>query len=102
MKVMAFNEARAALKQAMETAQEDSVVITVRDTGIGIPKEDLENIFSGFYHSGYKLSYEYKGAGLGLAISRRIVEGHGGRIWAESEPGKGSKFYFTIPKHQPG
>ncbi|HMK45195.1 MAG TPA: ATP-binding protein [Methanocella sp.] len=79
----------------------DHVVVMVHDTGIGIPKEDLENIFSGFYHSGYKLSYEYKGAGLGLAISRRIVEGHGGRIWAESEPGKGSKFYFTIPKHQP-
>ncbi len=75
------------------------ILVSVHDTGIGIPKKDLDKIFSGFYHAGYKLSYEYKGPGLGLAISRKIVESHGGRIWAESEPGKGSTFYFTIPKH---
>ncbi len=74
------------------------ILISVHDTGIGIPKKDLDKIFSGFYHAGYKLSYEYKGPGLGLAISRKIVESHGGRIWAESEAGKGSTFYFTIPK----
>jgi signal transduction histidine kinase len=70
----------------------------LHDTGIGIPRKDLGMIFSGFYHAGYKLSYEYKGPGLGLAISRKIIESHGGRIWAESEVGKGSTFYFTIPK----
>lgn len=75
------------------------ILLSVHDTGIGIPKKDLDMIFSGFYHAGYKLSYEYKGPGLGLAISRKIVESHGGRIWAESEPGKGSTFYFTILKH---
>jgi signal transduction histidine kinase len=74
------------------------ILVSVHDTGIGIPKKDLDKIFSGFYHAGYKLSYEYKGPGLGLAISRKIVESHGGRIWAESEEGKGSTFYFTIPK----
>jgi signal transduction histidine kinase len=74
------------------------VLVSVHDTGIGIPKKDLDKIFSGFYHSGYKLSYEYKGPGLGLAISRKFVEGHGGSIWARSEVGKGSTFYFTIPK----
>jgi signal transduction histidine kinase len=76
------------------------ILVSVHDTGIGIPKKDLDQIFSGFYHSGYKLSYEYKGPGLGLAVSRKIIESHGGRIWAESEVGKGSTFYFTIPKHQ--
>jgi signal transduction histidine kinase len=78
--------------------QVNEIVVSVHDTGIGIPRKDLDKIFSGFYHAGYKLSYEYKGPGLGLAVSRRIVEGHGGRIWAESEEGKGSTFYFTIPK----
>jgi signal transduction histidine kinase len=77
------------------------VLVSVHDTGIGIPKRDLQNIFSGFYHSGYKLSYEYKGAGLGLALSKGIIESHGGRIWAESEVGKGSTFYFTLPKTAP-
>jgi signal transduction histidine kinase len=81
--------------------KEDYVLVSVHDTGIGIPKKDLENIFSGFYHAGYKLSYEYKGAGLGLALSKGIIESHGGRIWAESEAGKGSTFYFTLPKSAP-
>jgi signal transduction histidine kinase len=79
----------------------DHVLVAVHDTGIGIPKKDLENIFSGFYHAGYKLSYEYKGAGLGLALSKGIIESHGGRIWAESEVGKGSTFYFTLSKSAP-
>lgn len=79
----------------------DHVLVSVHDTGIGIPKKDLENIFSGFYHAGYKLSYEYKGAGLGLALSKGIIESHGGRIWAESEVGTGSTFYFTLPKNAP-
>jgi signal transduction histidine kinase len=79
----------------------DHVLVSVHDTGIGIPKKDLENIFSGFYHAGYKLSYEYKGAGLGLALSKGIIESHGGSVWAESEVGKGSTFYFTLPKSAP-
>ncbi|WP_424357983.1 GAF domain-containing sensor histidine kinase [Methanocella sp. MCL-LM] len=78
--------------------EDDNILVAVHDTGIGIPGEDLENIFSGFFHAGYKLSYEYKGAGLGLAVSRQIVESHGGRIWAESQPGKGSTFFIRLPK----
>ncbi len=77
------------------------VIVSIKDTGIGIPKRDLDKIFTGFYHAGYKLSYEYKGPGLGLAISKKIIEGHGGHIWAESEDGKGSIFYFTLPKSVP-
>ena len=82
--------------------EKDYVLVSVCDTGIGIPRKDLENIFSGFYHAGYKLSYEYKGAGLGLALSKGIIESHGGRIWAKSEVGRGSTFYFTLPKSPPG
>jgi signal transduction histidine kinase len=77
------------------------VLVSVQDTGIGIPDSDIEKIFSGFYHAGYKLSYEYKGPGLGLAISKGIIKSHGGNIWAESETGKGSTFYFTVPKSPP-
>lgn len=84
---------------SIKTENRDAdILVSIHDTGIGIPKKDLENIFSGFYHAGYKLSYEYKGPGLGLAISKGIIESHGGHIWAESELGKGSTFYFTLPK----
>ncbi|HTX43816.1 MAG TPA: HAMP domain-containing sensor histidine kinase, partial [Methanocella sp.] len=107
MEQVLLNLLNNALKYTPEGGEVDvaakdrgsDILVSVHDTGIGIPKKDLDKIFSGFYHAGYKLSYEYKGPGLGLAISRKIVEGHGGRIWAESEEGKGSTFYFTIPKH---
>ncbi|MHB9031838.1 MAG: ATP-binding protein [Anaerolineae bacterium] len=75
-------------------AAADEVIFTVRDTGVGIPAEMLNRIFERFYtvdksHSG--------GTGLGLSIARHIVEVHHGRIWAESTPGKGSSFHFTLP-----
>ena len=67
----------------------------VRDTGVGIPQEEQERIFERFYKADRARSGS--GTGLGLSISRHIVEAHGGRIWAESEEGKGSLFSFTIP-----
>ncbi|HYI12864.1 MAG TPA: ATP-binding protein [Thermoanaerobaculia bacterium] len=74
--------------------QNGSVLFTVADTGPGIPKEHLSDIFSPYWQA---KRTERMGAGLGLPIAKGIVEAHGGRIWTESEPGKGTRFYFTLP-----
>jgi signal transduction histidine kinase len=72
--------------------------ISVIDTGIGIRKEDIEKIFEPFSQLESSLSRRYHGTGLGLGLTRSLVEMHGGRIWAESDgPGKGSTFRFTLP-----
>ena len=73
----------------------DFVRFAVRDTGVGIPADELLRIFERFYR--VDRSRSGGGTGLGLSIARHIVEAHGGRIWAESEEGRGSTFYFTIP-----
>ncbi len=71
--------------------------VSVRDDGIGIPKEDLPRIFERFYRVDKGRSKELGGTGLGLSIVKHIVQAHGGRIWAESTFGKGSTFHFTLP-----
>jgi signal transduction histidine kinase/DNA-binding response OmpR family regulator len=68
---------------------------TVSDTGIGIPAEKLESVFESFSQADTSTTREFGGTGLGLSISRRLVEMMGGRMWAESTPGKGSCFHFT-------
>jgi len=67
-------------------------VFYVKDNGIGIPPEFMENIFGLFN----KLDALSEGTGVGLALVKRIIEFHHGRIWAESQPGKGTTFYFTL------
>ncbi|MFC1513448.1 ATP-binding protein [candidate division KSB1 bacterium] len=71
--------------------------ISVSDTGIGIPEENFENIFKSFEQVDASTVREYQGAGLGLSVTKQLVELHGGKIWVESEVGKGSTFYFTMP-----
>lgn len=71
--------------------------ISVQDTGMGIPAEEHESVFEKFHQVGTAAGGAREGTGLGLPITRRLVEEHGGRIWLESEPGKGSRFTFTIP-----
>ncbi len=73
----------------------DKITVSVRDTGAGIPPEDLPRIFERFYK--VDQARGKSGTGLGLAIARHVVEAHGGKIWAESKPGKGAVFFFTIP-----
>ncbi len=83
---------------AVTAAEEESFVqITVSDTGLGIPPEECACIFDKFYQVGYTTAGVRQGTGLGLTISKQLVEAQGGRIWVESEPGKGSHFHFTIP-----
>lgn len=72
------------------------VRVSVSDTGRGIPRESLENVFDKFKQVGPGKG-RAGGTGLGLAIARWIITDHGGNIWAESEPGKGSTFTFTLP-----
>jgi len=79
------------------TAEAREAVITVTDTGIGIPLADQERIFERFYRVDAARSREAGGTGLGLSIAKHIVEAHGGRLWVESAVGRGSKFFVAIP-----
>jgi K+-sensing histidine kinase KdpD len=70
--------------------------VSVSDHGVGIPSDELSKVFGKFYR-GTQKRRDHGGAGLGLAICQAVIHGHQGRIWAESIPGKGSTFYFTLP-----
>jgi signal transduction histidine kinase len=80
--------------------QADCIQIAVSDQGIGIARVQLEKIFERFYQVDGSATRRFEGAGLGLTIAKRIVQAHGGKIWAKSRLGKGSTFYFTLPKSQ--
>ena len=75
----------------------NELLISVTDTGIGIKEEYQVDIFDEFYQIDGSQTREYEGTGLGLALTKRIIDLHGGRIWVESEENKGSKFLFTLP-----
>jgi signal transduction histidine kinase len=85
-------EVRVDVKSA-----DGSFVVSVSDTGPGIGEKDQENIFEEFRQAQSATTQKKGGTGLGLAIAKRIVELHGGKIWVESELGKGSTFTFTLP-----
>jgi len=78
--------------------EEDGIRVTVWDAGIGIKEEDRAKLFKEFQQLDSGADKRYQGTGLGLALSKRLVELHHGRIWVESEAGKGSRFSFTLPK----
>jgi signal transduction histidine kinase len=77
--------------------REKELEFSIQDTGIGIPKKEQKNIFTKFFRASNAIKTETEGSGLGLFVSKNIVEAHGGKIWFESQEGKGSTFYFTIP-----
>lgn len=95
--------ARLTTDEGREGMEENSSFeISVTDTGIGISQEDISRLFQSFAQLENPYTKNYEGTGLGLALSKQLVELHGGRIWVESELGKGSRFIFTIPARQSG
>jgi signal transduction histidine kinase len=71
--------------------------VGIHDTGVGISHDKQRKIFDTFSQASEGVDRDYEGSGVGLAISKKVVELHGGRIWLSSSPGKGSHFFFTLP-----
>ncbi len=94
----AFTEAGSVTLSARVVNRE--VMVSITDTGAGIPKDKLPYLFDEFYQVDPSLRRSHAGAGLGLAITRHFVEAHGGRIWVESSEGKGTRFTFALPLTQ--
>ena len=86
-------ERKRRLGSCLAREQDRQLLFSVSDTGPGLPAENVDQIFSAFFTT------KTKGSGMGLAISRSIVESHGGRLWATSNDGRGATFYFALPTH---
>ena len=76
----------------------NSVVVHIADQGLGIPADKVDRLFELFYRVQSRETRQIEGLGLGLALTRALVEAHGGEIWVESEPGTGSVFSYSLPK----
>ena len=77
--------------------EKEDIKVSIVDTGPGIPLEHLDSIFVKYHQIRFTGTNKVKGSGLGLAIVKHIIEAHGGKVWAESELGKGSAFHFVLP-----
>ncbi len=77
----------------------DDIQFSIEDTGIGIPPQDIPKVFQEFFRADNALDQKIKGSGLGLSLVKKIIEAHKGKIWFDSELGKGTRFTFTIPKY---
>jgi signal transduction histidine kinase len=94
--IEAMKDTRGELTIRSELGKDGYLLISVSDTGVGLPVEQADQIFSAFFTT------KPQGTGMGLSISRTIVESHGGRLWATANPGQGATFHFTLPAEQPG
>ena len=94
--IEAMGDTTGELNIKSQMAEGNQVVISVRDTGVGLPTENTDQIFNAFFTT------KSQGTGMGLAITRSIVESHGGRIWAAANSGPGSTFHFSLPIRQAG
>ena len=95
---MKYSPKGGPIKVRAENYSSEQLLISVSDEGIGIPRDQIEKLFQKFSRVDTPEAREIKGSGLGLWISREIVKAHGGKIWVESEEGKGSTFRFTLRK----
>lgn len=77
--------------------EKKEIEFRIRDTGVGVPKDQQERVFTKFFRGANVMRLDTEGSGLGLFITKNIIEAHGGKIWFESEEGKGTTFYFTLP-----
>jgi histidine kinase len=96
-----FTPLNGRVRIAVEKTDPEWVQCSVTDTGPGIPAAEAAKIFDKFYQVEPSNKQKTKGTGLGLTIAKALVEMHGGRIWIESEMGRGSVFSFTLPAKQP-
>jgi GAF domain-containing protein len=94
---MKFSPDGGVISINVEERSED-VLVTIKDEGIGVPKEKQQKIFERFYQVDGSARRRFGGTGIGLAIVKRIIDAHKGEIWVESEVDEGSKFYFTLPR----
>lgn len=94
-------EALTAIQGKQSLVKPPCLIVSVRDSGIGIDQDDLELIFEKYYRGRNSVKHSVQGLGLGLYICKAIVESQGGRIWARGKIGEGSTFYFSLPVHQP-
>jgi two-component system, OmpR family, phosphate regulon sensor histidine kinase PhoR len=93
-----YGRAQGTVTVSARATEQGQVELCVQDDGPGIPPESLQRIFERFYRVDQARSREQGGTGLGLAIVKHIVQSHGGRVWATSEPGHGASFYFVLPQ----
>jgi signal transduction histidine kinase len=89
--IEAMRDERGELRVTSQRTEDGQLLISVIDLGIGLPGEEPERIFEAFFTT------KPQGTGMGLSISRRIVESHGGRLWASPNTGRGATFQFTLP-----
>ena len=90
--IEAMKETGGELTIKSELGQAGDPLLSVSDTGVGLPAEKADQIFNAFFTT------KPQGSGMGLAISRSIMESHGGRLWATANPGRGATFHFTLPR----
>jgi two-component system sensor histidine kinase VicK len=92
-----FTPAKGTVTIEVAKRKDDCIAVSVMDTGVGIAKENLGNIFDKFVQASERAPTDVSGTGLGLSIAKEIVELHGGKIWAESNAGEGARFIFALP-----